>query len=57
VIGMKARIEYLLMTERVNIVTTRAPQTIKMDYTDICKNSPVLCRHKLHFPEIVIGKY
>ena len=56
-IGMKARIEYLLMTERVNIVTTRAPQTIKMDYTDICKNSPVLCRHKLHFPEIVIGKY
>lgn len=55
--GMKARIEYLLMMERVNIVTTRAQQTIKMNYADICKNSPVLYRHKLKFPEILMGKY
>lgn len=57
VMGMKARIEYLLMMERVNIVTTGAQQTIKMNYADICENSPILCRHKLKFPEILMGKY
>lgn len=34
----------------------KSTANIKMNYTDTCKNSPILYKHKLKFPEILTGK-